>query len=375
MQVVRWLPAIAASVLALFGCSQKDPNDPDGLQGHGTSFDKLVYITEASRSDDPGAPAKIARFLTDPDPEIVGKSAYYLGSLHARSYIPALTTLLTNKDKHVVNLAGAGLREMIDGRDTALLPKLYPLLDHEDKLARMSAIECIARVGNPDSTELLLARLAREDFAAQRSLVKALGAIKDPKALPALEARLLEVKAMAPEPYRGGSRGDPPTPAEMQLELEEAIENIRSDAIADADAGDASWLHSRAGSQHSNAEWTALSPVRVEGVWWNIEEAVGSLDQAAFRKLTQQDVDRMSLDPPTRAGRSAYLIRAVSNARTHRDFTVLSNGSAIVVQHNSFARRTNFQKDVVVVFLDRPPTEVFVEATVAAKPDISRAGP
>src|SRR5262249_35677157 len=106
---------------------------------------------------------------------------------------------------------------------------------------------------------------------------------------------------------------------------------------------------------------------------WNVDDAVGLLGEASFHKLTAQDVERFNLDPPSRAGRSAYLVRAVSNVRTRREFTVLTDGNAVVIQHNSFARRTTLQRDAVVVFLDKDPSDVFVEANVAEKPDISRA--
>jgi hypothetical protein len=333
-----------------------------------------VYLTEASRSENPAAAANIARFLTDADPDIVGQASFYLGSLRARAYLPALTALLTNKNERIVNMAGAGLREMVDERDTALLPQLYPMLQHRFKQARISALECIGRIGSSDSTLRVLARLPVEDFGTQWYVVQALGSIKDPKALPALEARLVEVKAMTPVPYRGGSRGDPPTPALMQAALEEAIENIRSDVLAGADDGDGSWLHSRGSSQR--AGWASLSPVRMEGVSsWHLAEAIHLLDQVSFHKLTGQDAEHLDMGNATRAGRSAYLVRAVSNARTRREFTVLTNGSAIVVQQNSFARRTTFQPDAVVVFLDEAPSDVFVEASVTQKPDISLPTP
>jgi len=249
------------------------------------------------------------------------------------------------------------------------------VLENDFKLARISAVECLGRIANKDSTERLLARLSLEDFGTQAYIVRALGDIRDPRALPVLAARLIEVKAMDQSvPERGGSRGDPPTPALMQATLEAAIADIGSEANAVADDGDRSWLRPRDNRSPAGQEWTEVSPLRVRAVpSWHAQEAKRLLGGTSSRKLITQDAERLELAGPTSLGRrSAYLIRAVSNARTRREFTVLASGSRVVIQHNSFAAHATFQKDAVVVFLDNAPSTVFVETSVLPKPDALR---
>jgi HEAT repeat protein len=220
--------ALLLSIIALGGCMERHTHDPDWLQSHGTEFEKQMYIAEIGNSEDQANAPKIAPFLNDPTPKIVGSTLFYLGYLHARSYIPTLETFLTSGDETIVNMAGSGLRNMVDARDTSLLPKLYPVLSHRFLLARMSAIECIGAIGSNDSTQILLAKLPSEEPAAQLQIIDALGKIKDSRALPALEAQLVAVKAMDHSvPNKGGVRGSVPHPDLMQFILKRAIESIR----------------------------------------------------------------------------------------------------------------------------------------------------
>ena len=127
----------------------------------------------------------------------------------------------------VVNMAGAGLLQMVDARDACFLPNLLVVLDHPELLARMSAIEAVGGIGSKDVTLPLIERLHSENPAAKWQIIAALGKIGDESALPMLYALLAQAIAMDHTvPNKGGTRGSVPHPDSFQAILEESISSI-----------------------------------------------------------------------------------------------------------------------------------------------------
>ena len=218
---------IVFCLIGIAGCSEERPNDPDWLIQYGNSAQKDIFLAQLGNSEDSSKADVLYRFLSDEDPEIVAKASYWIGYLNARDYIPTLIALLEHQDRQVVNMAGGGLAEMVDGRDARYLDRLYPVLEHEFLLARMSAIEVIGNIGNAESTHVLLEMFPDEEPAARWEIVNALGKIGDVRALPALKQFQQEVQLMDHSvPNRGGVRGSDPHPESFDFIVEESIAKI-----------------------------------------------------------------------------------------------------------------------------------------------------
>jgi HEAT repeat protein len=187
--------------------------------------EKIELMRQFGRANDH---ASIAKFLQDANPWVVANACGDLGRLKAREYIPDLVVLLASPEPDVANLAGFGLSQMIDERDTAILPDLYRNLDRNELLVRMSAIEAIGKVRSAPSVDVLVKHLPQQEPAAQLSLYMALGDIGDPRALPVLRQALSDAQAMDHGiPNLGRSRGDPPHPDLLQGQIQDAIKRIQ----------------------------------------------------------------------------------------------------------------------------------------------------
>ncbi|MDH3750954.1 MAG: HEAT repeat domain-containing protein [Gammaproteobacteria bacterium] len=220
---------IVACLMGIAGCSADRPSDPDWLIQHGSSAQKEVFFMELGYSENASNADVLYRFLDDEDPEIVAKAAWWIGYLNARDYVPTLVDLLEHEDRQVVNMAGGGLAKMADSRDVRYLDRIYPVLDHEYLLARMSAIEVIGVIGSSESTKFLLERLSDEEPAAKWQIARALGRIGDVRALPALKQFQQAVQLMDHSvPNKGGVRGSDPHPESLEAVAEEAIAMIES---------------------------------------------------------------------------------------------------------------------------------------------------
>lgn len=220
---------IVACLIGIAGCSADKPSDPDWLIQHGSSAQKDVFLMELGYSEDESNADILYRFLGDKDPEISAKAAWWIGYLNARDYVPTLVDLLEHENRQIVNMAGAGLAKMADGRDTRYLDRIHPVLDHEYLLARMSAIELIGVIGSSESTTFLLERLFVEEPAAKWQIARALGKIGDVRALPALRQFQREVQLMDHSvPNKGGVRGSDPHPKSLEAVVEESIAMIES---------------------------------------------------------------------------------------------------------------------------------------------------
>jgi len=219
---------IVALVSSVAACGERRPKDAEWLLQSGSKSEKAEYIRDLGYSGNAASARVIARFLSDPEPEVVASAAFFVGYLKAREFIAELRPLLAHSDDRVVNMAAAGLREMIDQRDIGLAGDLEKLLSHRYLLARIGGIEGLGKIGSSKSTTLLIDRLERDEPAARLYAAISLGEIKNSAALPALERALIEVKAMDhSSENKARARGTPPHPDLMQDVLEQAILNIR----------------------------------------------------------------------------------------------------------------------------------------------------
>jgi HEAT repeat protein len=220
---------IVALVAPLMACNARRPKDPEWLLQNGSPEEKQEYLREVGYSGDAAQAREIARFLQDRDSKVVAQAAFFIGYLKARDFIPQLRNLLGHTDDGVVNMAAAGLREMIDQRDIVLTADLERLLTHRYLLARIGGIEGLGKLGSKQSIALLIDRFEHDEPAAKYYAAISLGQIKDPAALPALEHALAAVKKMDhSSPHKGRARGTPPHPDLMQDALESAIASIRT---------------------------------------------------------------------------------------------------------------------------------------------------
>jgi HEAT repeat protein len=191
---------------------------------------KENYIRTLAYSADLASADLVSLFLADANPEGVSCACWALGELGARNYIPNLARLLKAESAEVRNLAASALSVMIDERDAVLMPQLLLLLEKDELLVRLSAIEAIGSLRSSDATESLLARFHSEHPTARWHIIHALGKIGDRRALPVLHAFLAEVIAMDHSvPHKGGTRGSIPHPDSLQAILEESIASITAD--------------------------------------------------------------------------------------------------------------------------------------------------
>ena len=123
-----------------------------------------------------------------------------LGRIGDPDAVPALMPLLQDKVKAVREEASSALAAI----GVAAMAGLIEALQHDDWLVRLHAVEALGKLKSPDSVEPLLRTLFNErDSAIREDVVRALGAIRDGRAVDYLVAvmkepglRLLAVEAL-----------------------------------------------------------------------------------------------------------------------------------------------------------------------------------
>ena len=173
---------VLALAISAGACSEQRTHAPPSAEAMRVRAE-LEEIAASTLGDKEG---RIAAYLSHADPDIVGGACSQLGQLKARDYVPQLLALLEHRDGRVVNMAGAGLRDMLDARDVKLAPKFDALLHQKFLLARISAVEVLGNIRSTESVPKLLERLKVEDPAVRYYIVDSLGKIGTKQALPAL---------------------------------------------------------------------------------------------------------------------------------------------------------------------------------------------
>ncbi len=123
-----------------------------------------------------------------------------LGRIGDPDAVPALMPLLQDKVKAVREEASSALAAI----GVAAMAGLIEALQHDDWLVRLHAVEALGKLKSPDSVEPLLRTLFNErDSAIREDVVRALGVIRDGRAVDYLVAvmkepglRLLAVEAL-----------------------------------------------------------------------------------------------------------------------------------------------------------------------------------
>jgi HEAT repeat protein len=127
-------------------------------------------------------------------------AAQGLGRIGEPDAVPALMPLLQDKVKAVREEASSALAAI----GVAAMGGLIEALQHDDWLVRLHAVEALGKLKSPDSVEPLLRALFNErDSAIREDVIRALGAIRDGRAVDYLVAvmkepglRLLAVEAL-----------------------------------------------------------------------------------------------------------------------------------------------------------------------------------
>ena len=127
-----------------------------------------------------------------------------LGRIGDPETVPALMPLLQDKVKAVREEASSALAAI----GVAAMAGLIDALQHDDWLVRLHAVEALGKLKSPDSVEPLLRALFNErDSAIREDVVRALGAIRDARAVDYLVTvmkepglRLLAVEALGQLP-------------------------------------------------------------------------------------------------------------------------------------------------------------------------------
>jgi HEAT repeat protein len=123
-----------------------------------------------------------------------------LGRIGDPEAVPVLMPLLQDKVKAVREEASSALAAI----GAAAVTGLLEALQHDDWMVRLHAVEALGKLKSPDSVEPLLRALFNErDSAIREDVVRALGAIRDGRAVDYLVAvmkepglRLLAVEAL-----------------------------------------------------------------------------------------------------------------------------------------------------------------------------------
>ena len=112
-----------------------------------------------------------------------------LGRIGDPDAVPALMPLLQDKVKAVREEASSALAAI----GVAAMAGLIEALQHDDWLVRLHAVEALGKLKSPDSVEPLLRTLFNErDSAIREDVVRALGAIRDGRAVDYLVAVMKE---------------------------------------------------------------------------------------------------------------------------------------------------------------------------------------
>jgi len=209
----------------LLGCGKSGVEELSSSE-----FEKKVLISQLGESGNIENAERLAVFLEDENPEIVGSACFWIGSLGARNHIRLLSSFLGHENEGIVNLCGSGLALMVNDRDLYLLPKLHETLNHEFLLARMSAIEAIGNIGSKSSTDPLIQKFKVSEFSSEKAQIAiAFGKIKDENSLIYLLEYLEEINLMDNnQPNKGGVRGRELHPSSLKYITEEAISSIKN---------------------------------------------------------------------------------------------------------------------------------------------------
>lgn len=216
-------------MLVCLGSCSDEVSKTTGEDMNPSREEKFKIISKAGDSGDVSQADGVASFLRDKDSEVVGRACFNLGYLGARAYINEIKNFLYSDDHDLLTLCLSGLTLMVDSRDENLLEQILPLVNHESRLVRMSAVEVLGNMQSQKASKILMDRFDREVSAVQYEIIKALGKIGDKNALPLLRSYKKVVEKMDHSmPRKGGARGIDPHPDVLAIVTMEAIELIQN---------------------------------------------------------------------------------------------------------------------------------------------------
>lgn len=151
-----------------------------------------------------GDVASLIAALRDPDPGVRSCAARYLAKLGAVEAIPALLMLLNATNFHVRT---AGVLALGRLRATEAVPALLEAVDiGPEDVFRAWAIDALGKIRSNEAVPKLIDVLSSPHEGLCRTAAAALGAIGDPSAVPALQAKAQRESWMGRRHYRRALR-------------------------------------------------------------------------------------------------------------------------------------------------------------------------
>lgn len=96
-----------------------------------------------------------------------------------------------------------------------------------------------------------------------------------------------------------------------------------------------------------------------------VDSAVRDLGDAWFAEIPPESLRRYGIRTAPPPGKSAFLVRGVAYTPSNGVFSVTRSGSVLTVAYDGLGPETLRSRCMpVVVFLDAPPTIVYVRATI-----------
>lgn len=157
---------------------------------------RLLAVSGLGRCDDKAAISAMVAALKDTEPRVRARAAYGLTAVKSRSnlekshVIKALSTRVHDEESSVRAAVALAMGRI---GDSNAITALMELLKDKDYPVRYAAADALGQIRDRRTTVALITALAAEPDAgdnAQLPMVRALGLLEDPRATPALIARL-----------------------------------------------------------------------------------------------------------------------------------------------------------------------------------------
>ena len=161
--------------------------------------------------------------LHDADPEEIVDICLAFGNFKSEATRPALNDLLKHKSSRARDFAASALSKLRGPQSQAETDNLLSLLEDNDKLVQLSAIEALKHAKSYRVIDTLIEKLHRSKPGMQVYIIYTLADIGDRRALPALKELQASFPAQLDNKRYARARGDDPSPADFKSSVDEAI--------------------------------------------------------------------------------------------------------------------------------------------------------
>ncbi len=192
---------------------------------------KTMLIKELGNTYDEDLIDLVKVYLKSEESEVVEAALFALGKVGNSSVLPLLYTYLENDEEVQQNIALLAIANIVNDENdenNEILGKVYTLLNDENKLVVLSALEVIYKIADKSSLEKLMPLFDSKGYAEQLKMVQIFGKIGDKKTLSLLNTYLKHINSLDFEAENyGGFRGSDPHPTFIKAEIEKAIGFIK----------------------------------------------------------------------------------------------------------------------------------------------------